>query len=327
MTLSHPGYRLAAIPALLVAGLAASPAARPVVDGWSFTSTTKSTDRSVGETTMQVRLAGANVRVDWVKAPQGMPRDGYMLLNADSAILKMVSPREKTVTILPVGGMASMLGAIGAAGMMKMEVSDVVVSVSDDGAGEDLLGYRTRKYTMKQAYGLKMSVGPIKRSQTIDNTTELWVADVPAPEQKAFEAFAKNFAQSLTGAGFGGDGMKALLAEEHQHHDHRGEGVQAGPHRGVGLRDPRRLQGQRHDVDDEQVRSQLSLLHPGAQPPEAALRECAQECRCRLGSTGFGTPAFAAARGGSAPRPVLPGGRRAARHPLSSCAAADESVR
>lgn len=213
MTLSHPGYRLAAIPALLVAGLAASPAARPVVDGWSFTSTTKSTDRSVGETTMQVRLAGANVRVDWVKAPQGMPRDGYMLLNADSAILKMVSPREKTVTILPVGGMASMLGAIGAAGMMKMEVSDVVVSVSDDGAGEDLLGYRTRKYTMKQAYGLKMSVGPIKRSQTIDNTTELWVADVPAPEQKAFEAFAKNFAQSLTGAGFGGDGMKALLDE------------------------------------------------------------------------------------------------------------------
>lgn len=201
-----------ALPALLASTIASIPGGAPaVVNGWSFTSTTKSTDRNVGETTMKVQLAGANVRVDWVKAPQGMPRDGYMLLNADSALLKMVSPREKSVTVLPIGGMASMLGAMGAAGLMKMEVSDVVVSVTEGGAGEALLGFSTRKYTMKQTYGMKMSVGPIKRSSTVDNTTEMWVADVPAPEQRAFEAFAKNFAQSFAGAGFGGDGMKALI--------------------------------------------------------------------------------------------------------------------
>lgn len=212
--MQHSTRRFLAIPALALVATAAAPSpVAVVVDGWTFTSTTKSTERGSPETTMTVQVAGASMRVDWQKAAPGMTPGTWMILDGETGRLTMVSPKEKTATILPVGGLASMLGSLGAAGLMKMEVSDVVVSTTEDGAGEPMLGFPTRKYTMKQAYAMKMSVGPIKRSGTVDNTTELWVADVPVPEQKAFEAFAKNFSQNFTSAGFGGEGMKTLLDE------------------------------------------------------------------------------------------------------------------
>ncbi len=211
---SHRTRRFLAIPALALIATAAVPSPAAVaVDGWTFTSTTRSTERGAPETIMQVQVAGAMMRVDWQKAAAGMPQGSYMILDGEAGRLTMVSPKERTATILPLGGMASMLGALGASGMMKMEVTDIVVSTTDGGAGEPMLGFPTRKYTMKQAYAMKMSVGPIKRSSTVDNTTELWVADVPVPEQKAFEAFSKNFSQNFTSAGFGGEGMKTLLDE------------------------------------------------------------------------------------------------------------------
>jgi hypothetical protein len=162
---------------------------------------------------MKVQVAGSKVRIDWQKAAPGTPAGSYLVLDAEAGTLTMVSPRDKSATMLPVGGMASMLGAIGAAGLMKVEVTDVVVSLTEDGAGEEMQGHATKKYTMKQTYAMKMQVGPIKRSGTVDNTTELWVADVPVPAQKAFEAFARNFAQNLTSSGLGGDGMKTLIDE------------------------------------------------------------------------------------------------------------------
>lgn len=209
--------RSRSVPALAFSLMLATPAVpapvRPVVDGWTFVTNTKSTERGVPETQMQAQVTETKVRVDWQKAAPGMSKDSYMILDAETGVLTMVSPKEKEATILPIGGMASMMGAMGMGGVMKVEISDLAVSVDEGGAGEEILGYPTRKFTMTQAYTMRMQVGPIKRTNKIDNTTELWVANVPPPHARAFEAFAKNFAQNFANAGFGGEGLKALTDE------------------------------------------------------------------------------------------------------------------
>ena len=208
-----PLRRYPALGALALAPLFLAPT--PVaVEGWSFISTTTSDVRGAPEMSMQVRLAGPQLRVDFLKGTTGMTPGAYMLLNAETSQLTMVSPKEKSATVLPVGGMASMLGAVGAAGIMKIEIDNVSVTVEDLGAGDAILGHGTHRYRVKESHTMNVSVMGMHRSGTTATDTEMWIAtDVSRTEQRAFEAFAANFAQSMGGAGFGGDGMRKLTDE------------------------------------------------------------------------------------------------------------------
>lgn len=192
------------------------------VDGIMITWRQTSTARGVQPTTMQLRVAGNLARIDYQKAPQGMAAGTWMVMDADKGSLTMVSPKDKSATIMPVGGMASVLGAIGAAGLMKAEVSDIAVESQDAGEGEPILGHATHKFTVDQSYRIKVSVMMMKRENTVHSTMEVWVAtDIPAAETKVLEDFGRRFLTSMGGmAGFGGDGMRTLqeaLADKMPH--------------------------------------------------------------------------------------------------------------
>jgi hypothetical protein len=59
----------------------------------------------------------------------------------------MVDPKKKKkAVIMDPSALGNMMGAIGASGMVKMDVKDVKVSVEKLGAGERLLGYPTTRY-------------------------------------------------------------------------------------------------------------------------------------------------------------------------------------
>lgn len=215
MVASRPIARVLAV-AFVPLLVAARPLVAPsVADGVSFTWKQTSTQRGFQPTEMQVRVMNHLARIDYKKAQPGFPSGTYMLLDAEKAQVTMVNPRDKTATILPVGGMMSVLGGLGASGMIKAEISDVSVEATDLGPGEPILGHPTHKHNVKQSYNVKVSVMGMRREMKMNSSMDTWVAtDIPAAEARAMEEFGRNFVNAIGGAAaFGGDGMQKLQAE------------------------------------------------------------------------------------------------------------------
>jgi hypothetical protein len=201
---------IAILPILTAARTGASVAA----EGWSFLWTSTSTARGAQPTEMRVRIAGQLARIDYVRAPQGMKRGSYIILDAEQGLMTMVSPSDKTAMLLPVGGLTSMLGAMGAQGLVKMDVSDVSVSVQDLGSGELILGHPTHRHLLKQSMTTSVSIMGMKRTSRSVTDTEMWIAtDIPAAQIRVFEEFGRNFAQSSGIGALGGEGLQQLQAE------------------------------------------------------------------------------------------------------------------
>lgn len=187
-----------------------------MVDGLSLTFHQTSTQRGVQPNTMQVRVLGSLGRIDYQKPQPGMTAGTYLLLQADSARVTMVSPREKTATVMPIGGILSVLGAaLGSSGLMKAEFSDISVESSEVGPGEAILGHPTQRFNVLQSYVARISVMGMRREMKTRATMEVWVAtDIPAAEARALEEFGRNLLSAFGGmGGFGGDGMRELQEE------------------------------------------------------------------------------------------------------------------
>jgi hypothetical protein len=209
-----PSRRLPAYAATLAVPvlIAAMPAGVPSsADGLSYRWRQTSTQRGVQPIEMQVRVLEHRARIDYQKAPAGMAAGTYLLLNADSASVTMVNPREKTATVFPVGGMLSVLGsALG--GIVKADFSDVSVEASDLGPGEPIFDQPTHKHNVTQRYTARVSVIGIRREVKVRSSMDIWVAtDIPPAETRAMEAFARNFVGAFGSmGGFGGDGLRDL---------------------------------------------------------------------------------------------------------------------
>jgi hypothetical protein len=193
--------------------VAATELDRPLLaDGWSFIRKTTSSNPRVPQTEMQVRLLQHRARIDYLKPMPGMRKGTYILLDAEKQQLILVSPEEKTATVVPAGGLAAALGAVGQTGLMKIEVTDVSVAVDDVGPGEPILGHPTHRYRLDQKSTMSVSAMGFRRTSKNATTTELWMTtDVPSSEARAFEEFNRNFAGSL--GGLGGEGLRTLQEE------------------------------------------------------------------------------------------------------------------
>lgn len=207
--------RLGAIAVLPFTAAVWSVPSPAVAEGWTFTWKVSAEGQGPQNSTMQVRVLANNVRVDFQAGTMpGVQGAGFMLLDADKGQMTMVSPQERSAVVMEAGGMTAALDQLSAAGI-TMNFKDVTSSVDDLGAGERILGHATRKYRITQGYTIEVSAMGFNRTMQIENTIESWMATDFAPaDQKAFDEFSKNFAQSMSGmAAIGGEAMKKMAAE------------------------------------------------------------------------------------------------------------------
>jgi hypothetical protein len=208
--------RVAALLLVPVGTIAFSRGSSPADEGWTFTWNVTSDAPMAQNSTMQVRVLGNRMRVDFLKGTvPGMPPNGFMLIDAGKGQMHMVSPQEQTATLIPLEGMTAATNQMASGAQIKMEATDISVSVDDLGAGEALLGHPTHKYRVKQAFTLNMSAMGMNQSTTTESTSEMWMAtDFPEADLRAFETFNKTFGQSFGGlTAMGGEGMKKLNDE------------------------------------------------------------------------------------------------------------------
>lgn len=192
----------------------AAPRAVATVDGWRFRWKVTSDGGQRGasaQPSMTVSLIPGKARMDFEGEQRGgmVKKGGFIILDATKGTMTVVDPEERKAMVMEPQALGGMMDAMG--GMMKMEVSDVKVATESLGAGESILGYATRKYKVMRSFTLTVTVMGRKNVTRDQSESELWVAD-RFIEDKAFEAWATNFARGF--GGMGGDAFKALIDAE-----------------------------------------------------------------------------------------------------------------
>ena len=196
--------------ALVVLGAAlavgAAAAARPVlfVDGVTFsykvTSSRKDQKGAPPSSYLStIRMAGGNVRMDYTDGVNPMMgKDGYMVIRGDDERLAIVNAKEKQVMVLDAAALGTGMGAMLNNPMLKLTFKDQSFAYEDLGAGETILGNRTRKFRLKQKYTMEMRVMGIRRSSTDETVTDQWIAtDVKGIDERAMKRWAKAFGSGV----------------------------------------------------------------------------------------------------------------------------------
>lgn len=204
------------ITALVVAPDAVARITPAAAEGWRFK--WKVTAQSDGKgaqsnPSMTVSLLPGKARMDFegdAKQP-GMGKGGYMILDAEKGLMTVVSPEEKKAMVMDPSALGNVMSAMGASGLVKMDVSDVKVAVEPLGAGEKLLGYDTKRFRVTRSHSMSVSVFGRKTTTKDESVSELWMAD-RFIDGRAFEEWAKSFARGV--GGIGGDGFKKLMEAE-----------------------------------------------------------------------------------------------------------------
>jgi hypothetical protein len=192
-----------------VVGVAGARPERPVpsravprATGVTFTSrtTSSSADKRTREATANVatvRMQDGNVRMDYVEGmtPSGQ-KGGYLLVQGATGNFFIVNPKEKQAIKMTADGMGSGLGAMLNNPMLKMTISNVSFRFIDLGAGESILGYKTRKVRTYYNSTVETKVLMITNKMQIADSTDQWIANVDFDPQN-LEIFAKSFSSGV----------------------------------------------------------------------------------------------------------------------------------
>ena len=147
-----------------------------------------------------VRMQDGNIRMDYLEGvtPMGQ-KNGYVIVQGETGKFIVVSPKEKQAMVMSADGFGSGLGALMNNPMLKMTVSGTSFRFKDMGAGESILGYKTRRvrtwYTSTME--LKAMMMPDQKVVTSDSSDQ-WIAtgiDLGSP--KNMEQWAKSFASGV----------------------------------------------------------------------------------------------------------------------------------
>lgn len=187
-----------------VLGSANDPSSSVAASGVTFNYkiTSSSSDKKVREarsSLMTVRIQDGNVRMDYLEGltPLG-EKSGYMLLRAKDASYVVVSPKEKKAVIMSAEAMGSGLGAMLNSPLIKLTFSNMSFRYKDMGAGEEILGHKTRRvrtwYTSTME--MKLPMMPDQKVATSDSSDQ-WIApDIGLPEAD-LEKWAKAFSSGV----------------------------------------------------------------------------------------------------------------------------------
>lgn len=146
-----------------------------------------------------VRMQDGNIRMDYVEGmtPMGQ-KNGYVLVQGETGRFVIVSPKDKQAMIMTADAFGSGLGALMNNPMLKITMSNTSFRFKDMGAGEAILGYKTRRvrtwYTSTMEYKIMMM--PDQKFTNADSSDQ-WVASGIDVDGKNLEQWARSFASGV----------------------------------------------------------------------------------------------------------------------------------
>lgn len=183
--------------------VAARPAPRATGATFKYRITSTSEDKRTRESRAllaNVSMQDGNIRMDYLEGvtPMGQ-KNGYVLVQGDAGRFVVVSPKDKQAMVMTADGFGSGLGALMNNPMLKMTVSNTSFRYKDMGAGETLLGYKTRRVRTwySSTMELKATMMPDQKIVTSDSSDQ-WIAtgiDLGSP--KNMEQWAKSFSSGV----------------------------------------------------------------------------------------------------------------------------------
>lgn len=180
----------------------------PRVDGYVITMSVVAEGAGMtGPMQMTLKAAGSKLRVEMdigavmgaAGSDMGPMMNGAFMLPQEDGRLAMILPNMQN----PLGGggkgmgmimdMQAMTGTLRDLGI-SIEITDMKVTVEDLGAGETILGHKTKKYKMVQSYlmGVKPFSGVTEFSMATDMT------DAETGLKKFNDSFGKQFVGAAT---------------------------------------------------------------------------------------------------------------------------------
>ncbi|MBL0169612.1 MAG: DUF4412 domain-containing protein [Gemmatimonadaceae bacterium] len=179
------------------------PVARPAAAGLTFTYTvtSASTDKRRKESmdiNALVQLQGGNARMDYTngKGPMGQ-KGAYIIITSSPAQFAIVNDKDKQVMVMDAGQFGSGLGAMMNNPMMKMSINNAKFSFKDMGAGENILGYRTRHVRMYNSSDIEVKImGMTQRSSSSDSSDQ-WIAQGIEIDEEALAVWGRSFTSGM----------------------------------------------------------------------------------------------------------------------------------
>ena len=202
--LSRSTQRLLVGAASVAVAVTALTAARPIARAtgvtFSYRVSSSSTDKKQREMKNMfstVRMQDGNVRMDYVEGTNPMgQKNGYMIVQGDAGKFVLVDPKEKKAMIMPADAMGSGFGAMLNNPMIKLTVSNTSFRFKDMGAGETILGYRTRKVRTWYSSTVEMKMMMMNQKTVSNDSSDQWIADVDF-DPRTMETWAKSFASGV----------------------------------------------------------------------------------------------------------------------------------
>jgi hypothetical protein len=160
---------------LLVAVFAA-----PLLAGVTYDFSNVTSGKGGSEMSGKAAIEGASSRMDFVRGDRVLIPDGSVVISNDGGkTLIVINPKKKSYYKLELEGM--MKGAAGAmqgmGGVMQMKISNESVDVRENGAGGDIEGFPTSKYTVTTTYDMSMKIMGMKNDQNIRMVSEIWATE------------------------------------------------------------------------------------------------------------------------------------------------------
>ncbi|MEQ1690708.1 MAG: DUF4412 domain-containing protein, partial [Gemmatimonas sp.] len=201
--------RLLALPLLLGGTIVTLSAARTpnppraAASGLTFNYTVTSSaadkrQKEAADVNALVQLQGGNARMDYTngKGPMGQ-KGAYIIVTSSPPQFAIVSDKDKQVMIMDAGQFGSGMGAMMNNPMMKMTIKNAKFSYKDMGAGEEMLGYRTRHVRMYNSSDVEVKImGMTQRSSSSDSSDQ-WIAQGIDIDEDALAVWGKSFTSGM----------------------------------------------------------------------------------------------------------------------------------
>lgn len=177
----------------------------PVAGGVTFTykvtsSSTEKRAKEAKDMLATVRLQDGNARVDYVSGQGPMGQKGaYILVTSSPAQFAIVNDKDKQVMIMEPSMLGSTFGAMMNNPMLKLTIKNAKFSYKDLGAGEEILGYKTRRVRVYNSSDTEMKIVIKTMKYSNSDSSDQWIAqginvDV---DEAALAAWGKAFTSGL----------------------------------------------------------------------------------------------------------------------------------
>lgn len=147
-----------------------------------------------------VRMADGNVRMDYLEGvtPTGQ-KDGYVIIQGETGRFIVVSPKDKQAMVMTADGFGSGLGALMNNPMLKVTMSNTSFRFKDLGAGEPILGYKTRKVRTWYSSTMEFKAMMMPDQKIVSNdSSDQWIATgMDVGGQRNLEQWARSMASGV----------------------------------------------------------------------------------------------------------------------------------